>query len=198
MPASCANSGCGARAELLRSRRACRGRRAGFPRRAPPTRAQAGGWAPALTRSVERLVKGGRAGSPRARTRTASARSRSLASSERRAAEKTARTAINDVLHRPATSAVHSSESIPMYSSLTAASMRSEQVFRNRTSVQKPDAGSLASVDCGSSLYASRLSVEPTRLGWESHSGRAVVRPGGHPLARAGSTPSRQRQAGAS
>ena len=76
------------------------GRRAGFQRRAPPTRGPAERWVSAGTRSAERLVRGGRAGSPRSRTRMASARSRSFASSQRRAAEKTARTAINDVLHR--------------------------------------------------------------------------------------------------
>ena len=74
----------GLRVDALRAqtaRRACRGRRAGFPRRAPPTRSPAERWVSAGTRSAERLVKGGRAGSPRSRTRMASARSRSFASS---------------------------------------------------------------------------------------------------------------------
>src|SRR5688500_4142726 len=60
------------------------------------------GWASTGTRSVERLVNGGRAGSPRARTRLASARSRSFASSERRAAANEARSETNDELDRPA------------------------------------------------------------------------------------------------
>ena len=90
------------------------GGRAGFPRRAPPTRNPAGG-GPRPARAL--WSDSSKEAGPEAPGRVpglASARSRSFASSERRAAEKTARTAINDVLHRPAPSATHRSESIPI------------------------------------------------------------------------------------
>src|SRR5688572_8997939 len=75
--------------------------------------------------------------------------------------------------------------------------MRSPRVVGNRTYVQKASAVRLLALGVARACTPAGSHVEPTPLGRESNSGRAVVRSGGHPLAKAGSAPSRQRQAGA-